>query len=215
VDPFSEVRVGASVGGLAGVLEGALAAASISIPVAKAAGLPSPTTSGPGEGSSGACDTIEVLDTGIGSLPLISLVAVERVTIVDIIGSWAFRSPFMWVTLLSEVAEWSIALLTSITKEGMAEGSTKDKGATPASGAEWSVALLTVVMLALLTKEGSTKDEGATPIGGAEWSVTLLTVAMLASSTKEGSTKDKGATPISGVEGGSMGTSSIGTTLAT
>lgn len=73
----------------------------------------------------------------------------------------------MWVTLLSKVAEWSITLLTSLTKEGMAEGSTKDKGATPVSGAG-SVALLTVVMLALLTEEGSTKDKGATLIGGAD-----------------------------------------------
>jgi len=213
---------------------------SISIPVAKAARLPSPMTSGPGEGSSDASDTKEVLQTGIGSLPLaVILIITKRVTIIDIIGSWAFL-----VILLSEVAEWSIVLLTLVTKDGTAEKSIKDKEATPVSRAKWSVTLLTVVkltkegftkdegakpigraewsvmllsiaMLVLLTKEGFTKDKGATPIGRAEWSVTLLTVAMLALLTKEGSTKDEGAPPISGVEGGSMGTSSIGTTLAT
>jgi hypothetical protein len=167
--------------------------ASISIPVAKVVRLPSPTTSGPGGGLSDASDTKEVLHVGIGLLPLalISLVT-ERVTIINIIGSWAF-----WAILLSKVAECSVVLLTLVTKDEAAERSTKDKGATPVSGAEWSVALLTVVKL---TKEGSTKNEGATPTGGAEWSVMQLTVAMLVSLTKEGFTRDEGATPIGRAE---------------
>jgi hypothetical protein len=163
---------------LVGTLEGAAAEISMSIWVVEATGLLSFTTSGFGKGSgrSGNAsddidDNAEVFRRETGSSLPIVLIAVEMVTAVDNVdivpGSWAFKSPFICVTLMGEVAEWSTAMLTSVIKEGIAEISTKDKGAPTISEAvEWSAV---VPMLALVAKEGITEgstNEGAALISG-------------------------------------------------
>jgi hypothetical protein len=100
----------------------------------------------------------------LSSLLPIVLIAVEMAAAVDI--GWVFRSPFICTTLMGGVVEWSIAMVTSVIEEGIAEGSTKDKadkGAPPISEVvEWSAV---VPMLARVAKEGST-NEGAASISG-------------------------------------------------
>jgi hypothetical protein len=118
VGPFSEVWTGALVGGS----EGASADASTSISVVEAAGLLSFMMSGFGEGSDNISDAAETLCTGTGSSPLIALIVVEKLTVVDIMGSSAFRPPFTWVTLMGKVAERSVALLTTVMLMSVTEG---------------------------------------------------------------------------------------------
>jgi hypothetical protein len=90
--------------------------------VVEAAGLLSFMMGGFGEGSDNISDAADILCTGTGSSPLIALIAVERLTVVDIMGSSAFRPPFTWVTSMRGLAEQPIALLTivvllSVTEE--------------------------------------------------------------------------------------------------
>ena len=101
------------------------------------------------------------------SLP-IALVAVEMVIAVDmdiVPGSWAFGSPFMCARLMGGIAEWSITMLPSAVKDGIAGA----EGASPISKVvEWSAI---VPMLALEAKEGITEgftNEEAVLIAG--WS---------------------------------------------
>lgn len=171
----------ALVGTLEGTAEISLSA-MLRIWVVEATGLLSSMTSEFGKGSERSersgnkSDTAEVLCTETGSSLSIELIAVEMVTAVgnvdSVSGRWEFRSPFSCAILMGGVVEWSIAMLTSVIKEGRAEGSTKDKGAPPISEVvEWSVV---VPILALVVKEGiaeESKNEGAALVGGvAGWS---------------------------------------------